>query len=134
MVPAALLTILTLAVTSVSAISDTAWNLAASGTGAVATAKNISEARYPRCVIWNTWVTPNFRPSDCQEALRNLHNTRVLTEGFETFEFLYQGDTRQTESPPFVLPEVFVHREPRGPYVPYTFLTYMLQKPAQYKS
>ena len=121
MVPAALLTILTLTITDVSALSDTSWNPAASNTPAVATANNISETRHSRCVDSNTWVTPNFRPSDCEGALSNLRNIRVLTEGFETFEFMYEGDTRQTQFPSFVLPEVFVYRKPRGPYAPYTF-------------
>ena len=138
MVPAALLTFLTLTVTSVSAISDTSWNLATSATPAVATANNISEARQVRCVISNNWVTPNFRPADCEDALRKLRNTRFLPEGFETYEFLYPGDTKQTELPSSFLPEVFVHRKPPHglTYVPVTYLLIyiILQRPAQYKS
>lgn len=115
MVSAALLSILTLTVTRISATSDTSWNLATSPTPEVPTANNISESRYPRCVISNEWVTPNFQPSDCVEALKKLRNLRVLTEGFTTFEFKYAGGTNQTQSPSFVLPEVFAYRKsPRG--------------------
>ena len=115
MVSAALSVILALIITSISAESSTPWNLVASTAPAVLTANNTLG-----CVDSDNWVTPNFRPFDCQGALVLLERSRVEPYGFITSEFLYEGGRQRTQLPPFVLPDQFVFGKSRGLNLPHT--------------